>query len=661
MATPAQLEEGIRRADAAGDSEAVRVLGAELLRQRRAASGQPARQGQHQPAPKRSFAQDLGTATLWAGGSVAEGLAQVADLPMQASVAVQSGLNAILGRGGEAVLNAFGARGTAARLRRSTDATEAALQRTPTLAGSVRAALPGMENMNPYARFAGNVMGGMLVPTGPKGKVPIPTPTSLPRAAQPVLRSGGRNIPNAREVIATGEQVGARTMTSDIRPPRTAMGKWAQRQSERFPVIGTGSIRRGQYAARAEAVRNVAREYGAAVDEHLTSPAIDDVMANFTKTRGAEVAKHAAVKRAVIDGTAGEVAVPNTVKALDNAIAEFTPVGTDASKTLVAKLQNWKQSLMVPGRQEATGLLDASGNPIVRDVAPKGKSLAVIDKIREEMGEAFKDQSLASIRTAGENALQGIYGPMKADMGAFIKQAGGPEKLAAWNKANVQLSGMADELKVSTFKSVLRTGQGTPEDVGRILFSNKPSLVRRLYANLDDAGRARAQTALMQDMIAKAGGMEMTSPAKFVSQVKAHGNSLGVFFKGEDEARINGLARFLQATSRADEAGVLTNSGQELAPAAIVAATIKQPWLLLYPVAARAYESAPVRNMLVGLSKTKPGSKAEAAVLARLTIAMTAAAKNMEATLAKAANENVPARSVAGESPEQDQGQQYGP
>lgn len=457
---------------------------------------------------------------------------------------------------------------------------------------------------------------GMMIPVPGMGAVKK-TPQMVASAASgAVTKAAAKPVTTAaQQVVKSGEQAGVRVMTSDVKPPRTFVGKSIQALSERVPVIGTGGARSAQQAERIDAVKNIMREYGAAHGDEMATPAIDGVMENFAKTRGAAVAQHAAAKRAVIDNIPGTVPVNNTIAAIDAKIGQLSNVGTDSARAIVAKLQDWKTAL-------------------------QGKDLPTIDMIREEMGKAFKDPSLAHIKDTGEKVLQSIYGPMKTDMGNFIKTAGGPEKLAQWNKANTVLSGLADELQVGTLRSVLRSGKGTPEDVARILFSNKPSLVRRLYNNLDDAGRAKAQTAILQQALEKSGGMEAISPEKFISQMGKLGKSMGVFFSPKDMERLNGFTRLLQATGRAGQASVMTNSGQQSVPFLIGAAGVSHPWFVGGgAVLGRIYESAPVRNMLIGLSKTKPGSKAETAILQRLAVPIAAIIEREGPNIMNAAND----------------------
>jgi hypothetical protein len=183
-------------------------------------------------------------------------------------------------------------------------------------------------------------------------------------------------------------------------------------------------------------------------------------------------------------------------------------------------------------------------------------------------------------------------------------------------------------------KSVLKRGEATPEVVGNMLFSKKPSEVSQLYASLTPAGRDRARTAILAKAAEKStvdvAEGAVVSPDRFANEVKRMGTSVGVFFNGDDLKQVEGLTRVLNITKRAAEASALPPTGVQAAiPVGAAAlssffggglsgflATLGAAGTV--GVAARAYESAPVRNLLIQMQKTKAGSPEEAAIFKRL-------------------------------------------
>lgn len=396
-------------------------------------------------------------------------------------------------------------------------------------------------------------------------------------------------------VVAAGKQEGVRVMTTDVVPPKTIVGRTARTVGENIPFAGTAGPRSAQQAERIAAVKRMAKDFGADDDG-----ALDAVSKDLAKTRGDLIGKLTTAKDSVIDGTPGAVAAPKAIAAIDTQIGKLNAANKDAFAPVVAKLNNFKQ------------------------VLSSGKSLREVEMNRRLLGDLFEDPSLASIRGDGQKALNAIYAPLRDDMGSFIKAQAGDAAHNKWKGANDQLSSMTGELKASSFKRVLQNSETTPEMVAKLIFSKTPSEVNRLAANLSDAGKIKARAAIVGQALEKAKDGEDISPQKFASAMEAMKASVGGLFDGPDAARVEGMVRLLKATNQATNANAQLMTGARntglVAGAGIGTLFGKAaiPVGGLMGLTARAYESAPMRNLLLSLSKTKPGSKAESEVTNRI-------------------------------------------
>lgn len=424
--------------------------------------------------------------------------------------------------------------------------------------------------------------------------------------------AGARMVPSAartpnaglQQSVLAAEQRGIPVMTSDALPPSTFMGQVGQRTGERIPVLGTGPVRVAQQQARVDAVKGLLREFGADDATNVS----DDVMRDLANKRSAELTKYSGLKNEVIDrlGATGTVPVTNATQAIDNEIARLQGLKSEQYAPIIRTLEDWKTSL-------------------------QDQNLRNVETLRKQVGESFTAPELASIRSAGEKSLSSIYGPLKQDMEAFIKATGQTRDATKWMVANKRLSELAGELQVGTLKSVLRSGNATPEDVNKLLFSVKPSEVRQLYSSLTPAGQANARTAVLSRAAQKAeyemeDGTKMFSPERFNAELKRLQPQIGVFFKGADRDQVEGLSRALNLTRRASQAGVTTATGQETMP--FVAGGLLQSFFgsLGGTIAAaggigslaRVYESVPVRDLMLKLGKTAPGSAEEQQIAKRL-------------------------------------------
>lgn len=518
----------------------------------------------------------------------------VPEAKTQAERIVQTTVAGAAGAGGmaaagKAIQTAAGAAAPVTREVGRMLATQPAAQ----IAGGAGAGLAGQTakemGVGPVGQIAASLLGGVAGAKLATTKIQ-PTATQLPSD------------------IADAERAGVTLMTTDVVPPRTFASKWVQTIGERIPGAGTGGVRQAQQTERIEAVRNVLRDFGA--DD--AARATDDVMKDLATKRGADLSKYAGAKTEVIErlGQAGTVPMTNTVQAIDDQIAKLQGLKTQEVAPIIERLTDWKAAL-------------------------QGQNLVNVETLRKQIGESFKAPELASVRGIGEKALSSIYKPLKQDMESFITQVGQRRDVTKWKVADKRLADLAGELDMSTLKSVLKRGDATPEVVGNMLFSKKPSEVSQLYASLTPAGRESARAAILARAAEKATAEvaegTVISPDKFANEVKRLGTSIGVFFSGDDLKQVEGLTRVLNITKRASEAAVAPPTGVQAAiPVSAAAlssffgggltgfiATLGTAGGV--GVAARIYESAPIRNLLIKIPQTISGSPEEAALLKRLT------------------------------------------
>lgn len=465
----------------------------------------------------------------------------------------------------------------------------------------------------PVAQVAGGATAGLASQTaaeaglGPAGQIV----SSVIGGVTGAKAAGVKFQPTAKQLpsdLADAERAGISLLTTDVVPPRTFASKWVQTVGERIPLAGTGGVRATQQTERIQAVRDVLRDFGA--DD--AARASDDVMKDLAKKRGADLKKYTSLKSEVIDrlGNAGTVPVTKTIGAIDSEIAKLEGLKTKEVEPIIERLKDWKTAI-------------------------EGQNLVNVETLRKQIGESFKAPELASIRGIGEKSLSSIYKPLREDIEAFVTQVGERRDITKLKVANKRLRESVEELDMSAFKSVLKSGDATPEDVNKLLFSKKPSEVRQLYASLTPEGRANARASILaraaEKSTAEVAEGAVVSPDKFANEVKRLGTSVGVFFTGDDLKQIEGLTRVLNITKRASEAAVAPATGVQVAIPTTAAALSSYfgggllGFLGTLGAAgtigglARLYESAPVRNLLIKIPQTISGSPEEAQLLKRLT------------------------------------------
>lgn len=440
---------------------------------------------------------------------------------------------------------------------------------------------------------AGTVLGGTAGKVAAKYVTPAVT-SAVENYVAPVV---SRFItPTAGQAIPAAEAAGIPILTSDIVKPRTWFGKWMQETMEKVPVLGTGGPRAAQREAREAAITKLYDDVRAGTAE------IDDITSDFLKVRGDQIGNLVTKKQEVFANLTGNSVDANAaIQAIDRGIARYQ--NTAGYESLVDNLIKWRSNLI------------------------KG-DINVIEDTRKLIGDAGFDQTLAPVKSALNSIVNDIYPALNQDMGAAIQKFGKPGDFSKWKSANEALSDFATDLEGSTVKRVLARGTASPEEAASLLFSKKPSEVRALFGSLSEGGKKNARALIVHRMVEKAGGLDELSPAKFTRQLKDAGRTFGIAFESVEAERLTGLLRALQFTRRADQAAVTTPTGQALiplfaggaaggyfAPGATGAAGVVLSTIM---AGARIYETKAVKNLLVALSRTDPGSKAENNVLGSL-------------------------------------------
>ncbi len=553
-------------APAGGDEAAVLAAAQEALR---------AQEPDTTEAPVMAPGQAIADAGQNALGQIMIGAGALPDLASKAATGINNAFAGMVGAITDPVLRGVGADGAADALGGFLDRSMS--KPAPTIEGMVRRTNPEVNKPgNALANFGLQAAGSMLWPIGPKGSPITRTAPGPARAAS------NKVVPFADEIVAAGKAEGVRVKTTDVVPPRTMMGKAARNIGERIPVIGTAGERAGQQQERIDAATKLVDDFvGVGGDD-----AVNAVSADLAKTRGAELSKLTGMKTRIIDGTPGAVQAPLALRAISQQITRLQGINAEAFKPVIERLKNFEEVLQ------------------------SGKSLSQIEGNRKLLGDLFADPSLAAIKGDGQKALNAIYGPLREDMGAFIAAQAGRPAAARWKAANDRLASMAGELKNAGFKKALNDAETTPEGAAKLIFSKTPSEVARLVANLSPAGKVKARSAVMFEAAAKSTDNGIISPQKFARALDAMKTSTRGLFDPADAARIEGVSRLIKATQRASESAVLTNSGQQLVPAVMGAAAISNPGLVISAgLLARAYESAPVRDLLLRLGRASPGSR----------------------------------------------------
>lgn len=219
----------------------------------------------------------------------------------------------------------------------------------------------------------------------------------------------------------------------------------------------------------------------------------------------------------------------NTRRLLNDLTAQWTSNPDLGEMFGNSRLSGYLDALTPTATATPTGLLDAAGNPITRDVTNGGGlSWGDLSQFRTRVGDMLSDPNLTE--KIAPRQLRALYGALSSDMEATAREAG-PAAFARWKRANNFYDGRMKRIN-DTFALVLGTkGDATPNAVYASLQSmlktgstGNPAAFARVLRSMpaDDANAVRA--SLVRD----ARGGSTFDPGKFASawsQISERGKS----------------------------------------------------------------------------------------------------------------------------------------
>ncbi|EMJ9544912.1 DNA transfer protein [Escherichia coli] len=575
-----QLMTALRNADAAGDTEGARRI-AQML-----SSGDQSTQNQSQPEEQSL----VGKATDWlTGGQSAGQIAEQAgrglvNIPFDVLQGGASLINAISqGLGGPKVLD---------DVYRPVD--------RPT---------------DPYAQ-AGETIGGYLVPgVGTAGSMAIGSLAEAANqkgdfaqnaaknagvnlAAQGVLSAAAKGIgrgitaikgdiaPEVAKKIATSESMGVTPMTSDVIPPKNAFTRGLTQDAE-GALLGTGSKRAEQYAKRSQLVKKQLEKYG----EYSPSVVVDDLYGSLKSRKDSAGSVIEDITTKMGDAP---VDTSKSIKVIDNVLTRANRLGKVANKDLIRGLSDLREELAKP------------------DI-----DFGLLRELRSALRESIQGDAMVFPNSA-KAATDAVERAMGADLRNNAARYLGAGEAARYVKANSDYSSVFNKVLNKRIANNLNKAKKefTPELINSVVFSRKPSDIKRIWPALSEDGKNAMRAAYISKIAEKAGD----SPTKFLTELnklksQSDGQIYNTIFSGRHMKELDALHEVLQQTARSDTANVVTQTGQSQANRirTIGATATLGATLALesgFGAMMRLYESKATRNALLRLANTKAGTPA---------------------------------------------------
>lgn len=421
--------------------------------------------------------------------------------------------------------------------------------------------------------------------------------STLYRAAK-----GKISVEQAKQ-IAESEMRGLKPTTSDIIPPTTAPGRFAQQLGEQTPVFGTSKALEQKQATRQQLAEEFVGEF---------KPSYDDIIQSLTDKK--DMVRAAAVKtrQNVVNQVSGaQIPSSKAVAAIDQEIERLTTLPGGKPRSTVDR-----QAVDTLERYKA----DIQADP----------SFQNMEQLRTDFRTDVRgDDVVVSDRKKG--AIKRIYGSMTEDLDDVVRENMTPREFAQWKKSNAVYAREAESLKKSRLKTLFNKGeQVSSEDIKRQILTKDEKVRQNLFRSLNTEGRKNARAALISTFADNASKTGELSVNQFLSQIRKNKGQINDFFKGKDRKALDGLVTALEATKRAQDAPVVTKSGMQAIPyVAGASALANLPATIAGAAGAgtlsRIYESRPVRDALLKLASVPKGSTQFEQALENAVFALTGA------------------------------------
>lgn len=415
----------------------------------------------------------------------------------------------------------------------------------------------------------------------------------------------GKMSPEAAEAVKFAEDNNLKLMTTDVIPPETNIGKGARTITERIPIAGTGGERKLQEKGRQQLVQTFSNDIGGISDEALYKSA----------SKGQQQFIKAASDRynRIFDAMGDSpVDISGTIKAIDDQITSLTRPGLSQDRSAVNVLKQYKE-----------------------DITGAANDLRLARENRTNLRKRFMAAPDDVDKDTLQKASDAIYQAYTRDMKKAVANTLGDEAAIAMHRADRSWAKFNDMMSNTRVEKAINSGRVNPEDVTKLIFSQKSADRVQLYRLLDSNGRNNARGALVQNALDKSTDeMGNISVAKFINEMHRTRKQASTFFKGEEGKKLEGVMRYLGSTREAATAAASPLNGQLIGqPATWLAGLVS----LFSPVtakavaaagaaggAARIYESKPIRNMMLRLANTPKGSTAYDRLISKISQSVTA-------------------------------------
>jgi hypothetical protein len=412
----------------------------------------------------------------------------------------------------------------------------------------------------------------------------------------------------AQEILDLGAEHNIRTSVGDV--TQQPLAKKAEVLLENVPLIGTGGFRAAQQGevqtaakATASGLQDVMRQtpYGnlgaaqraAARGNKVAQHVLDDIQnagddwhriiqasGNLKLFRARQMSEQLYDRVEALAGTTAQVPLTATTAQLQDAMAEL---GTSKlpDKPLESLLTTLYDAVRHRTRTVTSPLLDAAGKPFTHTVDLTNNTFTDLRQLRSDLGDMITDYykgTNALVGAKGVHHLTQVRAAVEQDMERFVSSSANQPLRDAWKKADTFYRKQVVPYKDRALAKALSDTH--PDEVyGKFIQAGHGDRAQQFYRALDEKGRSAVRYGMVAEALesATSDATGVVSPAKFAGSLERIKEAQGVFFRGKEQAELEGFKKLLRHVERAGQYAENPPTGNRLIPMLIGGAAVLDP------------------------------------------------------------------------------------
>lgn len=384
---------------------------------------------------------------------------------------------------------------------------------------------------------------------------------------------------------------------------------------ERLPLTGTGGLRVAQREQRVETLRWLADRYHLNPNTNYGARVID----NINRNAGQQMQSARTAVNGAIDAMEGNDIILRdfrlTIRDMIEAETKLGDLGNKGTIALLNKVRNqvWQGVGTPPGQ-----------------AFPRGFGTM------NDWLEYLYTQS-ANGPPGARQAVGEVADALRRDLSRHATEEGG-EAGARYLAATTQVDEILAEQGKKTLRSLIEAGQVDEKVMRTALGSGDEQTVRLLMDNLSPDGVNHARQMFLRDGMRKAGwrrteaGEALVEPKKFLAwfnNEKTERKLHALFPEGPERDTLNGMAEYLRMTHAAENIGEGVGMAASGGFGQKSLNALNLVTIGLIGGLGHAYQSAPVRNLLLRLYHVKSDPALKDAVMEQITPLLMAGGRQM--------------------------------